>query len=363
LVFALISSVLALTPSFSESCFEPLEHFSYIPLNQAVNIAKWREDISGAATSDLFFSAPDFQDMNNPDLFELKHDSVSEYSMDSAYQSQRGTIRRGNTMPEGYQPHAAPDNRTGVNNQYIYSPTLSSDNFNAFSEPQPDMGQMHLPSAAVEAGSSTFAYANHSSAQEYSPYTTVSQFPDLGFQQWGTADAQTFNTPYSYGPHPKSSHSIDAALYMSQDPNEIMFKTQQHLSRPRIDTSARTISRGSSYTAHKPQRSSSTHDAGFSFVMSPNSAIPELEHMVDNRADNEETASTSLAAQSTIDEDELLSPSDAAEAKTMEEEQGKLARSHPLYQAQPDSSGKYHCPNEGKSGCAHKPTPLKCNYE
>ena len=47
----------------------------------------------------------------------------------------------------------------------------------------------------------------------------------------------------------------------------------------------------------------------------------------------------------------------------MEEEQGKLARSHPLYNAQSDEDGKYHCPNEGKAGCNHKPTPLKCNYE
>jgi hypothetical protein len=330
-----------------------------------VNIAKWREDISGAATSDLFFSAPDFQDMNNPDLFEVKHDSASEYSMDSAYQSQRGAVRRGNTMPEGYQQLSAPDNRTGVDSQYIYSPTLSSENFNAFSEPQSDMGHMHLPSAAVEAGSSSFPYANHSSAQEYSPYTTVAvaQFPDMEFQQWETADAQTFSTPFVYGSHPKSSHSIDAALYMSQDPNEIMFDTQQHLSRPRLDTSVRTISRGSSYTTNQPQRNSSAHDAGFPFVMSPTSAIPELEQLVENRNEMEETASTSLAAQSTLDEDEFLSPSDAAEAKNMEEEQGKLARSHPLYQALPDSSGKYHCPNEGKPGCAHKPTPLKCNYE
>jgi hypothetical protein len=73
--------------------------------------------------------------------------------------------------------------------------------------------------------------------------------------------------------------------------------------------------------------------------------------------------STSLTAQSLNDEDDLLSPADAAEAKTMEEEQGKLARSHILYQAQADADGKYHCPNEGKSGCNHKPTPLKCNYE
>jgi hypothetical protein len=78
--------------------------------------------------------------------------------------------------------------------------------------------------------------------------------------------------------------------------------------------------------------------------------------------EQEDTMSNSLTAHSVADEAELLSP-DAAAAKEMEEEQGKIARSHPLYQAQPDEGGKYHCPNEGKPGCSHKPTPLKCNYE
>ncbi|KAF2796009.1 hypothetical protein K505DRAFT_323658 [Melanomma pulvis-pyrius CBS 109.77] len=348
----------------SES-FDPLEQFSCVP-TKAVNIAKWREDISGATPSDLFFCSLDFQDMNNPDVFELKHDSASEYSMDSAYQSQTSATRRGTTMPEVYQPLAAPDTQTRVNSQFIYSPTLSSDNFNAFTEPQSDMSQMHLPSAAqdVEAGENTFPYANHTSTQDYSPYTTaVQHFPDMGFQQWGSADAQTYNAPFPFVSHPKSSHSLDTTLYLSQDPNEMMFNTQQHLSKPRIDTSVRNSVRSSSYTTQQPLRSSSTHDAGFSFVLSPTSAIPEFEQLLETRTDKEETASNSLAPQSVVDEDELLSPSDAAEAQTMEEEQGKLARSHPLYQAQPDANGKYHCPNEGKAGCAHKPTPLKCNYD
>lgn len=284
-IFAQFVSVLALTPSFSES-FEPLEQFSYIP-TKAVNIAKWREDISGATPSDLFFCSLDFQDMNNPDVFELKHDSASEYSMDSAYQSQTSATRRGTTMPEVYQPLAAPDTQTRVNSQFIYSPTLSSDNFNAFSEPQSDMSQMHLPSAArdVEAGENSFPYANHTSAQDYSPYTTaaVQQFPDMGFQQWGSADAQAYTAPFSYASHPKSSHSLDTTLYLSQDPNEIMFNTQQHLSKPRIDTSVRTSVRSSSYNTHQPQQSSSTHDAGFSFVLSPTSAIPDFEQLLETR--------------------------------------------------------------------------------
>ena len=80
------------------------------------------------------------------------------------------------------------------------------------------------------------------------------------------------------------------------------------------------------------------------------------------RNDNEDTTSTSIPTQSLDDNEEAMSPSDAAETK-LEEERTKVARSHPLYQQLPDKDGKYHCPEEGKTGCSHKPTALKCNYE
>ena len=60
--------------------------------------------------------------------------------------------------------------------------------------------------------------------------------------------------------------------------------------------------------------------------------------------------------------EDIQSPTDATEAK-LEEERTKVARSHVLYQQGPDKDGKYHCPEEGKPGCTHKPTPLKCNYD
>jgi hypothetical protein len=72
--------------------------------------------------------------------------------------------------------------------------------------------------------------------------------------------------------------------------------------------------------------------------------------------------SNSRPHHSTDDNEEIMSPSDAAETK-LEEERTKVARNHPLYQQMPDTDGKYHCPEEGKTGCSHKPTPLKCNYE
>jgi len=359
-----------------------------------VNIAKWSEDVSGAANtgSDLVCSSP-VLDMNGADAFELKHDTASVYSMDSAYQSQSDASRRGVTMPEGYQTLAPQDNRSRVNSQLlgsdIYSPTLSSGNFTAFPEQHSDMTQMQLPSAAgdMETGEHSFAYANYTTGQDYSQYTATSipRFSpmsaiDMGFE-WGSADNQAFNTQFNFAAYPKSSHSIDTSMYSSQETSEIMFNTpappQRQLSKPRFDTSVRpsTVRNSSAYNVSQlSSRRSSANDSNFgAFVMSPTGGIGAQvasaapgdfeQQLLDTRSENDETASTSLAAQSINDEDELLSPSDAAEAKTMEEEQGKVARSHPLYQAQPDENGKYHCPNEGKQGCAHKPTPLKCNYD
>ena len=39
-------------------------------------------------------------------------------------------------------------------------------------------------------------------------------------------------------------------------------------------------------------------------------------------------------------------------------------RSHPLYAAEPQADGLFHCPYKAKDpNCPHKPTKLKCNYE
>lgn len=96
------------------------------------------------------------------------------------------------------------------------------------------------------------------------------------------------------------------------------------------------------------------------------SALPKFVHVGDsdriNRNDAEESTSTSLAPQSLNGQEDVQSPIDATEAK-LEEERTKVARSHVLYQQGPDKDGKYHCPEEGKPGCTHKPTPLKCNYD
>jgi hypothetical protein len=318
--------------------------------------------------------------MNGAEAFELKHDTASVYSMDSAYQSQKGASRR---AADGYPQ----DSRSRVSSQLLggdlYSPTLSSETLGAFQEQQhSDISQMQLPSAAgdMDAGDNSYPYANFTTGQDFTqftatsipPFTTTSNM-DMAFP-FNLNESQAFAPQFSFTHYPKSTHSFDNPLYSSQE--ELMFNIpappQRQMSKPRIDTSVRpTALRNSSSYNSQSSRRQSANEVGFPYVMSPTSAISaqlqsatptDFEHQqsFDARAEKEETASTSLAID---DEDELLSPSDAAELKSMEEEQGKVARSHPLYQAQPDDSGKYHCPKEGQAGCNHKPTPLKCNYE
>lgn len=220
--------------------------------------------------------------MNRADAFDMKHDTASVYSMDSAYQSQSGASRRGVSMPEGYQSLTPQDTRSRVSSQLlgsdIYSPTLSADNFATFPEQHSEMGHMQLPSGAgeMDSGENTFAYANYTTGQDYSQYTATSipRFApatgmDMGFQ-WSTADPQAFTTPFNY-----------TSLYSSQEQPELMFNQpappQQQLSRPSVDTSHRpTAARSSSsfsqvqYETRRPSANESNFGA---FVMSPTSAI------------------------------------------------------------------------------------------
>ncbi|KAF2176641.1 hypothetical protein K469DRAFT_399628 [Zopfia rhizophila CBS 207.26] len=171
--------------------------------------------------------------------------------------------------------------------------------------PHADMSQMHLPSAArePEMGEPGFSYTNFSIGHSYAQYASTST--------------------------PRFTPSTDM----------------------NIDPSFGTFVMSPASTVNVPQHP--TFDQGDFSECKPTRA----------GAEKEETPSASLAAQSTNEDDEPPSPSEAEAARTMEDEQGKVARSHHLYQAQPDENGEYHCHSEGKQGCNHKPTKLKCNYE
>jgi hypothetical protein len=288
--------VLVLIHALSESCFDaPLPDFSFFP-GQAVDIAKWTEDVSGAANTaaDFICSSP-VLDMNGSEAFELKNDSASVYSMDSAYQSQSGASRNGGHMPEGYQTITPQDARSRVNNNQflgsdIYSPTLSSENYSTYQEQQTDVGHMQLPSASgdLESGDNSFAYANYTTGQDYAQFTATSipRFaPSSGIDvglSWAASESHNFNNPFNFNAYSRSSNSMGAALYSSQDPTELVFNApaplqRQSISRPQIDTSARPsiVRKSSSYVAHqRMSRRSSTNDASYgALAMSPVSAI------------------------------------------------------------------------------------------
>ena len=82
-----------------------------------------------------------------------------------------------------------------------------------------------------------------------------------------------------------------------------------------------------------------------------------------NLSNSEESPSPRL--QFDIDEDLFrFSPTgNLTGRRTSDETDWSIARSHPLYQAQPKEDGLYHCPFEGEEGCNHKPENLKCNYQ
>jgi hypothetical protein len=279
--------------------------------------------------------------------------------MDSAYQSQSGASRRGAKNPETHSH----DSRSRMSNQYVgsemYSPTLSSDNYNAFPEA---LDMSHLQQSSTigtwEATEETLAYANCSTAQDYAQYSTANMprfTPSTvnGSPQWATTETPFQNNPFAFTSWPTS-----------QTTNETMFNpaaSQRNWHSASFDATERptAVRSSSSYTLQEESRRASAHDANFgAFVGTPTSTtsvhFPQA-------LDFEDTKSGSMP-QSLEDSEDILSQSETAESK-LEEERTKVARNHPLYQQTPDKDGKYHCPEEGKTGCSHKPTSLKCNYE
>ncbi|KAH8722731.1 hypothetical protein GQ44DRAFT_741510 [Phaeosphaeriaceae sp. PMI808] len=347
-----------LTPVFSDSFFDsPPE-----PVNIS-SITEWRKDIPTPASGEdsLFYS--DLQDMNSSDLFELK-DNLSECSsMDSAYQSQTGASQRGPRKQE----QRTQENRANVRAHFvdseIYSPSLSSDGYNAFADQALDMSlsQLQQPSESWEASD---VYANYSAGQDYAQFTTtnVSRYAPAASismsSPWVPTETQFHNQQFSF------------AYPSSQTPAEMMFSTsssQQQWSNNHYDNTDRpNLARNStSYTHAQDSRRASTHDATFGATTSiqfPQNVDFDLSRLAELRNENEDSTSASVPTQSLDDNEETMSASDAAETK-LEEERTKVARSHPLYQQSADKDGKYHCPEEGNAGCSHKPTALKCNYD
>ena len=343
--------VLVLTLVSSDSFFDsPPEPAFYIS-----NITEWRKEIPAPIVSapDFPFS-PDFQDMHTSEFFELK-DTVSECSMDSAYQSQSGASRRGPRKPEMTRQ----DSRSQMSSHFvgsdIYSPTMSSDNFSAFPDTL-DMSHMQpATTGSWEPTDGPLSYANYSTAQDFTHYPTsnMTRFTPSTISDsphWPTADAhfQTSSFPFTW----------------PTQTNDAMFSTpasQRNWQTASLEAPDRpaALRHTSSYTLQEESRRASAQDASFgAFVGTPTSTTSVHFTQVELKDDIKPAS----VPQSLDGHDDTLSQSEAAETK-LEEERTKVARSHPLYQQTPDKDGKYHCPEEGKTGCSHKPTALKCNYE
>jgi hypothetical protein len=236
----------------------------------------------------------------------------------------------------------------------IYSPTMSSENYSTFPD-NLDMSHMQpATSGTWNATEGPLTYANYSTAQDYTLYSaanmprfapsTIADSP-----QWTTSETNFQNNPFTFTSWPT---------------NDTMFNSpQRNWQSASYDASERpaTLRNSSSYSLQEESRRASAQDVGFgAFVGTPTSTTSvHFPQTVNNILEDTKPASV---AHSVDDNEDSLSQSEAAETK-LEEERTKVARSHPLYQQTPDKDGKYHCPEEGKTGCTHKPTSLKCNYE
>ncbi|CAE7033711.1 hypothetical protein PTNB85_03816 [Pyrenophora teres f. teres] len=349
--------VLALGDSFFDSPPEPAFYIS--------NITEWRKEIPTPIVSaeDFSFSS-EFQDMHTSDFFELK-DTASECSMDSAYQSQSSASRRGARKPEVHRQ----DSRSRMSSHFvgsdIYSPTMSSDNYSAFPETL-DMSQMHqsATSGPWESRDGSLSYANFSTAQDYNQYSTANM---TRFTPSTINDSPRWGTEQSF-----QDSSFNFTSWPAANTSDAMFSSQRTWPNPTFGPIERpaTVRNSSSYTQDESRRASAQDTSFGAFVGTPTSTTSahfpqgldfEQSHLQGSRNDNED-AKTASAPQSLDGNEDTMSQSENAETK-LEEERTKVARSHPLYQQSPDKDGKYHCPEEGKAGCSHKPTALKCNYD
>jgi hypothetical protein len=255
--------VQALTPAFSDSFFDsPPE-----PVFSLSSITEWRKDIPTPVVSEEDFPfSSDFQDMTSSDSFELK-DTVSECSMDSAYQSQTGASRRGARKPEGYTQDSRPRLTAQFVGSDIYSPTLSAESYNAFTDHTLDMNQMQPAAGPWEAPEESIVYANYSAGQDYTQYATtnVPQYTATA-SPWVPTDAQFHNNQFN------------VAYPTGQSPAEMMFSATTPSQRPwnnsHIEGSERptAVRSSSSYTLPQDSRRTSAHDSTFgAFVATPTS--------------------------------------------------------------------------------------------
>lgn len=312
------------------------------------------------------FPFTEFQDMHTVDLFDPK-DTVSECSMDSAYQSQSGTSRHSNKPDAQLQ-----ENRRHLNTPFmgsdIYSPSMGSDSFPTFTEQTLDLSEIPPAASGIwEPTEGPLTYASYATGQDYTQYSSanMSQFtPSTAVNvapPWVVSDNQCQPNPFTFTPYPENPPSNDMAFIASSRWNSTSYDAAER----------HAATHTPSFTLKDESRRASTQDNFSAFVATPTSSSSvQFPHHVDYdqsrllgpRTDTDDSNTASVLAHILDEDEDALSHTETAETK-LEEERTKVARSHPLYQQLPDKDGKYHCPEEGNAGCSHKPTALKCNYD
>lgn len=288
-------------------------------------------------------------------------DANSEYSMDSAYQSQSGSSRRGGA----YQSSPIQHPTTHSFMDQGISPSLASDSLVAFPESH-DINQ--APSTGnLDFGNGSQWFADTSAAQDFTTYSTsmAHAMQPSAFAAWGSTEMSNYD--YSYNMNNENE------FFRSQA------SPQRQLARPRIETAVRPTSYFAAERTFSHTSAHSHSSTGRASVVSPVQPL-QAQPFADAAFESQQLAVLGYgshsryqkhftntgnrfdAAQSNSPSEELLME-DNEELKSLEEEHHKVARSDPLYSKEPNADGLYHCPSEGESGCNHKPTTLKCNYD
>ncbi|KKY25578.1 putative zinc finger domain-containing protein [Diplodia seriata] len=349
-----------------------------------VDVALWTQSVSGTpyTGSDLFsFGQEDLSSMARNFLQFPKDDeaSISSSMDDSAYMSQPDTGRRGKN--ENY--HMPQDTRSQIMEpmvgSHIYSPTLSVQSHGTFNGSQPDMSNIMLPAtAASDNGDGHFKmsdFTNFNHAQVASPTDFTFRAP-MHSQSWAS-ESQSYSAPFVSGSidapstflHRQSSYpsrtvsqpyfaqyptyGIDSMISNTQSmPEQRRRPTLQHSdSRSRFEGSDILSPASTVMTSQFP-----VFNGGSEYGEEPSfMSMAGSENMM-------ESATIQPSAMSNADMDDEEAEQDAAR-KSSEEAEVKLARTHPLYQAQPQADEMYHCPFEGQANCQHRSTKLKCNYD
>jgi hypothetical protein len=245
-----------------------------------VDISKWREDIQEPAASSLdSMFKPNFTTPIGLDSFELK-DTVSEHSMDSAYQSQTGRSQRGTTGADGNQWMSEYD-FSAMNNQFpgnsLTSP-LESDNSTPFLEHRTFNQVHHADGLDASWNADTSAeqvlFSSYSNANANHNGSHMNTY-GMNYPSWGTsADASLL---------PFTSYDTQQEATTSMFDMQALSQAQPSTSVISAPTLPALVHRSSSFVAaHDPRRASTQSAAMTAYVASPPSmAHAQLQQDVD----------------------------------------------------------------------------------